>query len=87
MTVNHPDAGSIPAAAAEVIYELRGRLTVGHDALNVVMLVRLQLPQLARGADIPVCQDLRNTTDKNVCPTYGRTSQLAMAAVPKTAER
>ena len=39
------------AAADRVIDQLlRGRLTVGRDALNVLVLVRFQLPQLADGS-------------------------------------
>src|SRR5262249_23140075 len=45
--VKRTDTGSIPVTAAER-KNLRGRLTVGSDALNVLMLVRFQPPQLQR---------------------------------------
>ena len=38
--------GSIPTPGTDTQQHLRDRLTAGRDALNVLMLVRFQLPQL-----------------------------------------
>src|SRR5262245_11820117 len=47
-------AGSIPAPAAlrEPDQPLRGRLTAGWDALNVLVLVRFQPPQLKKRTEV-----------------------------------
>ena len=42
--MNQESVGSIPTPGTKP--QLRDRLTVGRDALNVLMLVRFQLPQL-----------------------------------------
>ena len=50
--------GSIPTPGTK--QQLRDRLTVGRDALNVLMLVRFQLPQLKR------CKALVVSFERNV---------------------
>ena len=64
--MNQESVGSIPTPGTK--QPLRDRLTVGRDALNVLMLVRFQLPQLAT-------EVIRPDAD-TVLKTVGRESDL-----------
>ena len=79
--MNQESVGSIPTPGTK--QQLRDRLTVGRDALNVLMLVRFQLPQL-RG---PVVQRQRLLSYKQETMVQLHPGLLTNAQVRQPAER